>query len=51
MGNAANLTGTPSLFFNGRFYDAQMGISEEALTHSLEDELEWRANRNAWAAD
>jgi protein-disulfide isomerase len=51
MGNAANISGTPSIFFNGRFYDAKMGLTEDALTHSLEDELEWRANNNAWAAD
>ncbi|QRK08141.1 thioredoxin domain-containing protein [Archangium violaceum] len=51
MGNAANIRGTPSLFFNGRFFDLQMGLSEETLNHTLEDELEWRANNNAWAAD
>jgi protein-disulfide isomerase len=51
LGNSANIQGTPSLFFNGRFYDAQVGLTEEALTQSLEDELEWRANGNAWAAD
>jgi protein-disulfide isomerase len=48
---SAKVNSTPSLFFNGRHYDAQMGLSEDALTHSLEDELEWRANGNAWAAD
>jgi protein-disulfide isomerase len=51
LGNAANIRGTPSLFFNGRFYDIQMGLTEDALNHTLEDELEWRANNNAWAAD
>jgi len=51
MGTAANIRGTPSLFFNGRFYDIQMGLTEEALNHTVEDELEWRANNNAWAAD
>ncbi|HYO58733.1 DsbA family protein [Archangium sp.] len=51
LGNSANVQGTPSLFFNGRFHDAQVGLTEEVLTHTLEDELEWRANRNAWAAD
>ncbi|HEX5750088.1 MAG TPA: thioredoxin domain-containing protein [Archangium sp.] len=51
LGNRAGIRGTPSLFFNGRVYDTQMGVNEEALTHSLEDELEWRANNNAWAAD
>jgi protein-disulfide isomerase len=51
LGNAANVRGTPALFFNGRSYDLQMGLTEDALTHTLEDELEWRANGNAWAAD
>jgi protein-disulfide isomerase len=51
LGSAANIHGTPSLFFNGRSYDANMGLTEDALTHTLEDELEWRANKNAWAAD
>jgi protein-disulfide isomerase len=51
LGNAANVRGTPAMFFNGRSYDIQMGITEDALTHTLEDELEWRANGNAWAAD
>ena len=51
LGSAAGIRGTPSLFFNGRAYDTQMGLTDEALTHSLEDELEWRANNNAWAAD
>jgi protein-disulfide isomerase len=51
MGNAANIHGTPSLFFNGRSYSAEMGLGEGALGHTLEDELEWRANHNAWAAD
>jgi protein-disulfide isomerase len=49
MGRAANVRGTPAVFFNGRLHD--MGFTEEDLTHSLEDELEWRANGNAWAAD
>jgi protein-disulfide isomerase len=51
LGTSAGIRGTPSLFFNGRAYDTQMGLTDEALTHSLEDELEWRANNNAWAAD
>ncbi|MBN1209299.1 MAG: thioredoxin domain-containing protein [Myxococcaceae bacterium] len=50
MGNAANITGTPALFFNGRPYALELGLEAEKLAHSVEDELEWRAN-NAWAAD
>ncbi|PTL78685.1 thioredoxin domain-containing protein [Vitiosangium sp. GDMCC 1.1324] len=51
MGNAANIHGTPSLFFNGRSYSAEMGLTDDALSHTLEDEIEWRSNGNAWAAD
>jgi protein-disulfide isomerase len=51
MGQAANLRGTPSLFFNGRFYEAGLGLTEDVLGQTLEDELEWSANHNAWAAD
>jgi protein-disulfide isomerase len=50
MGRAANITGTPSIFFNGRPYALELGLEAEKLAHSVEDELEWRAN-NAWAAD
>jgi protein-disulfide isomerase len=49
MGAAANIRGTPSLFFNGRPYD--LGFGEEQLRHSAEDEAEWRANNGAWSAD
>jgi len=49
QGDAANISGTPSIFFNGRRF--QLPPSQETLNQSLEDELEWRANNNAWAAD
>lgn len=49
QGRTAAITGTPSVFFNGRAYD--LGYQEEQLSHSMEDEVEWRANNNAWAAD
>jgi protein-disulfide isomerase len=49
MGRKANVRGTPALFFDGRLHE--LGFTEEDLTHSLEDELEWRAHGNAWAAD
>ena len=45
----AAITGTPAVFFNGRAYD--LGYQEGLLEHSMEDEVEWRANNNAWAAD
>jgi protein-disulfide isomerase len=48
-GRAANITGTPAIFFNGRYY--QLVPDVDQFTQSLEDELEWRANNNAWAAD
>lgn len=50
QGRAAGLTGTPSVYFNGRPVDLSF-IQDELLSHSLEDELEWRANNNAWSAD
>jgi|GEM_PF-273036 len=49
QGNAAGITGTPSIFFNGRRF--QLPPEQDLLNQSLEDELEWRANNNAWAAD
>jgi protein-disulfide isomerase len=49
QGNAANITGTPSIFFNGRRF--QLPPEPDVLSQSLDDELEWRANNNAWAAD
>ncbi len=49
LGAAANIRGTPSVFFNGRPYE--LGFGEEQLRHSAEDEAEWRANNGAWAAD
>jgi protein-disulfide isomerase len=49
QGNAANITGTPSIFFNGRRF--KLPPEPAVLSQSLEDELEWRANNNAWAAD
>lgn len=49
QGNSANITGTPSIFFNGR--RVQLPPEQDLLSQSLEDELEWRANNNAWAAD
>ncbi|WP_370640298.1 DsbA family protein [Myxococcus sp. XM-1-1-1] len=50
QGRAAGLSGTPTVYFNGRALDLSF-IQEELLTHSMEDELEWVTNKNAWAAD
>jgi protein-disulfide isomerase len=49
QGNAAGITGTPSVFLNGRSH--LLGIQPEQLSHAIDDEIEWRANNNAWAAD
>ncbi|RKH05992.1 thioredoxin, partial [Corallococcus sp. CA053C] len=49
QGRTAAINSTPSVFFNGRAYD--LGYQEGLLEHSMEDEVEWRANNNAWAAD
>ena len=51
LGARANIRGTPSLFYNGRPQDLRLGLTEELLTHALEDETEWGANHNAWKAD
>jgi len=50
QGRAAAITGTPAVYFNGRALDLAF-VEPEMLSHSLEDELEWAANKNAWAAD
>ncbi len=50
QGRAAGLSGTPSVYFNGRPLELDF-IQDEMLNHSLEDELEWRTNNNAWGAD
>lgn len=49
QGKGAGITGTPSIFYNGRAFKLPPELDE--LTQSLEDELEWRSNNNAWAAD
>ena len=49
QGRAANISGTPAIFYNGRSY--KLGLTDDQLLQSLEDELEWRGNNNAWAAD
>ncbi len=52
QGKTANISGTPALFLNGRSFPFDFfGLDEAALGHSVEDELEWSANNNAWAAD
>ncbi|MDQ3262653.1 MAG: DsbA family protein [Myxococcota bacterium] len=49
QGRAAGVDSTPSLYLNGRRF--QLDISEENLVHTVDDELEWSANKGAWSAD
>lgn len=49
QGRAVGLTGTPYIFFNGRHFE--LVPDADQLNQSLEDELEWRSNNNAWGAD
>lgn len=46
---AAGVTGTPALFVNGREY--RLGLSEDVLVHTVDDELEWIAGQGAWVPD
>jgi len=48
-GRTGGVDSTPSVFFNGRKFN--LPLNPETLAHSVEDELEWMANKNAWAAD
>lgn len=48
QGEAARITGTPSLFINGR--QLVLPPSMEYLSWTIEDELEWIANGKTWAA-
>lgn len=49
LGRKAGLTATPTVYFNGR--QLTLPLSSAVLTHTLEDELEWRAHDGAWQAD
>lgn len=46
VGRLAGVDATPSLYFNGRKHT--LGLSDEALNLSREDELDWLAGKNAW---
>lgn len=51
-GKAASVTGTPAVFVNGRAFNTQLfGLSEQMLAHTVDDELEWIAGKNAWIPD
>jgi len=46
-GQDAKVTGTPSIFINGRSYDLPLGT--ENLLQAIDDELEWQQNGGHWA--
>jgi protein-disulfide isomerase len=48
-GKAAGVDSTPSVYVNGR--RLHLGLSPSILEHTVDDELEWLANKGAWAAD
>ncbi len=48
-GKAAGVDHTPSVYVNGRLLN--LGLSPVMLEHTVDDELEWQANKGAWAAD
>ncbi len=45
-GKAAGVESTPSVYVNGRKH--LLGLSPEALTTSLDDELDWLAGKGTW---
>jgi protein-disulfide isomerase len=49
QGKAAGVTGTPALLVNGRRFE--LGLSEDLLEHTIDDELEWISGQNAWVDD
>jgi predicted DsbA family dithiol-disulfide isomerase len=48
-GKKAGITGTPSIFINGR--ELVLPIAPETLRFTLDDELSWIANGNKWGTD
>ncbi len=48
-GKGAGVDATPTVYVNGR--KLLLGLSLEALHHTVDDELEWLSHQNAWAAD
>lgn len=49
LGRQAGVSATPMVYFNGRKLSLPLG--PQVLTHTLGDELEWRAHHGAWQAD
>jgi protein-disulfide isomerase len=49
LGTNAGVGSTPTLYFNGRKHS--LGFAEEALTLSMEDELDWLSGKNAWPSN
>jgi predicted DsbA family dithiol-disulfide isomerase len=48
-GTEAGVISTPTLYINGR--KLTLSANEKNLKRSVEDELEWAAHNNGWAAD
>jgi protein-disulfide isomerase len=48
-GKNAGVESTPSLYVNGRKHT--LGLSNEMLSATVEDELDWLAGNNAWPAN
>lgn len=52
QGKAANLHATPTILLNGHTYPMEvLGLDANNLAQAVEDEIEWKTNNNAWAAD
>lgn len=49
-GQRAGVTGTPTLFLNGRKLVLPGPLSVELLTALADDELDWIASKNSWTA-
>jgi protein-disulfide isomerase len=48
-GKTAGVDSTPSIFVNGRKYP--LGLSQEALNATIDDELDWLTGNNAWPSN
>jgi protein-disulfide isomerase len=48
-GTAAGVESTPTVYINGR--RLTLSLNSRTLMQTLEDEMEWAAHNNAWAAD
>ena len=49
LGKAALVDSTPTVYLNGR--KLTLGLSTEAITASIDDELEWAEGKNSWPSN